>query len=216
MGKRMKSYLIFTGLGYRIILFAVVPILLTLFGFLLSAVFDFPGYFLAVYLLPAIEISMDTFVFGGIASKEMVHLEYLKTSTSGSGLMKNALQGGIIRMLISNAVILFINYLIYHGRTGDIWNAKRLFTLLWFFVLIYVVTIILIVIARFFVSEHVNYTLGFVSFLLEMFAIRSFKNLYVSFVILIMIAVTISVFSVKLVEKRIKESYYDKTAKDGI
>lgn len=212
MGKRMKSYLVFTGLGYRIVVFAVVPVLLILFGSLSSVIFDFPGYLLAVSLLPAIEIAMDAFIFEGVASKKIAHLEYLKTSKHGSELMKQSLQGGILRMLFSSAVILIINYLVYHGRTADIWNGKMLFQLLWFYVLAYIVSMGMIVIARFFMNAQINYTLGFLSFLVEILIMKFLKNMYISFAILVVLGVVISIFSVKIVEKRIKESYYDKTA----
>lgn len=216
MGKRIKSYLVFAGLGYQIVTFAVFPLLLIIFGYLLSVVLDLPGYYMVVYLLPGIEIAMDAFIFEGVASKQIAHLEYLKTSKRGNGLMKNALEGGMFRMLISTAIILFVNYLIYHGRTGDIWNAKRLFVLLWFCVLIYVISMCMIVIARFFTNVQINCVLGFISVLLELPAMLYIKNLYVSFVIFLIIAVVVSMFSVKLVERRMKESYYDKTVKDGI
>lgn len=115
-------------------------------------------------------------------------------------------------MLFSSAVILIINYLVYHGRTADIWNGKMLFQLLWFYVLAYIVSMGMIVIARFFMNAQINYTLGFLSFLVEILIMKFLKNMYISFAIVVVLGVVISIFSVKIVEKRIKESYYDKTA----
>lgn len=216
MKERMKSYLVFSGFGYKLLVFMIVPVLLILLGTLVSILFDFPGYLLAIYLLPAIEIALDAFVFEGISSKAMIHLEYLKTSKRGITLMKNALQGGMIRILVTNAIILAANYLLYHGRCGDIWNVKRFVTLLWFMVFMYVIIMGMIVIARCFASTQVNCYLGAASIILELFSVILMKNLMASFVALLIVAVMISIFSVKIVEKRIKESYYDKTVTDGV
>ncbi len=211
MGKRMKSYLVFTGLGYRVVMFIVIPVVLTIFGTALSILFDFPGYLLSAYMLPTIEIMADAFVFEGIASKKIAHLEYLKTSKRGIKLMRDALQGGMIRMLISSAVLLCVNHLIYLGIAGESWNMNSVFVLLWFCVFIYVIAMSMLVIARFFISAQVNYILGFFGVLLELLVLWFGKNLYVSFVILVIIGIAVSVFSVKIVEKRMRESYYDKT-----
>lgn len=216
MGKRMKSYLVFTGLGYRIFVLAVIPLALMISGLLLSVILDFPGYLLAIYLLPSIEIMADAFVFEGIASKEIVRLEYLKTSKNGNELMKYALQGGMIRMLISNAVILGVNYLGYHAPKGDSWDTKRLLLMLFFLLVMYTVSMLLIVIARFFANVQVNYALGFVGLILQILAFMLTKKIYAAIMIAFVLAVIISVFSVKIVEKRIKESYYDKTVTDGV
>lgn len=80
MKKKITSYLVFTSGLYRLLLFVLVPIVITIAQILLH----FDDYFLMTYLVailfPVAEVFLDYWVFGGIAVKGGTHLEYLKSS----------------------------------------------------------------------------------------------------------------------------------------
>jgi len=105
MKDRVRSFLVFTTLGYRIIAFLVIPLIGIWLGHMFAKEFMMPGYLLTAHLLVSVEIMMDHFIFGGICAKDVSHLEYLKSSKRGEWVAESALIGSAARILLTMLVV---------------------------------------------------------------------------------------------------------------
>lgn len=95
IGKRIKSYLVFTSLGYRLILYLAVPLFIVgIYGWAVSQTVggSYRSYIAPVTaILIIVEIMADHWFLGGIQEKGAEKLDYLKTSSRGMEAMKSAL-----------------------------------------------------------------------------------------------------------------------------
>ena len=97
-----RSYLIFTSLPYRIMVYAALPAVLAALGFCVGmAGLGDAGVMLAAALLPSAEILSDYWFLGGIQTGDMEKLDYLKTSGQGRRVMQDALVFDLIRKLLT-------------------------------------------------------------------------------------------------------------------
>ena len=125
MKHRIKSYLVFTSFIYRICMFLAVPVIVT--GIALSRVgrFGNAAMIFAAVLLPMVEIISDTWLFGGIQTKDMDKLDYLKTSHRGMEIMRNALSMDMARKLLTAIVVMAVCAVIVYwenkGIGREIW-----------------------------------------------------------------------------------------------
>jgi len=218
MKDRVRSFLVFTTLGYRILAFLVIPVIGILLGHLVTDKLMMPGYLLAAFLLPSAEIMIDHFIFGGICAKDVSHLEYLKCSKRGEWVTENALIGGMVRILLTIAVVFIGNHI-------SLWVLYPNETYTYNVVLVPValalstfgVTMLIITVSRFFDMLFIHYVLataGVISsyFMTELIA----NNVNAGLGIGAVLAVAGAVISVKIAMWRIKESYHDKTVTDGV
>ena len=108
MKHRIKSYLVFTSFIYRICMFLAVPVIVT--GIALWSVgrFGNAAMIFAAVLLPMVEIISDTWLFGGIQTKDMDKLDYLKTSHRGMEILRNALSMDMARNLLTAIVVMAV------------------------------------------------------------------------------------------------------------
>ena len=93
MGKKMKSYLVFTSPGYRIWTLLIFPVLLFFSSWIAS---DWGMYLMGSFFV-FVEILSDYWIFGGICNRQM---EYLKTSFCGFSVLRDALAGDLIRKFL--------------------------------------------------------------------------------------------------------------------
>ncbi|MCI8529011.1 MAG: hypothetical protein HFH82_07665 [Lachnospiraceae bacterium] len=125
MKHRIKSYLVFTSFIYRICMFLAVPVIVT--GIALWSVgrFGNAAMIFAAVLLPMVEIISDTWLFGGIQTKDMEKLDYLKTSHRGMEIMRNALSMDMARKLLTAIVVMAVCAVIVYwenkGIGREIW-----------------------------------------------------------------------------------------------
>ncbi len=114
MRRCIKSYLVFTSLIYRIVIFAVMPaasigIIFCINAFLIRLNLDIPPAWpvmvLTSAIIPMVEIIADHWVFGGIQAKRANISDYLKTSHKGMRTVKAALILDAARRLLSIAFI---------------------------------------------------------------------------------------------------------------
>lgn len=107
MRRICKSYLVFTGFGYRLVIFWLVPLLLL--GIQTAAVFQGKNLSIILPLLMAsIEVMADSWFLGGIQSKNAEKMDFLKTSTEGMRVLKTALIMDFLRRFVSMAVVLLL------------------------------------------------------------------------------------------------------------
>lgn len=218
MKDRVRSFMVFTNLGYRIIAYLAVPVLGIVIGHWVAKNMLIPGYLVTAFLLIVIEMVLDHFIFGGICAKDVTHLEYLKCSPKGERVIRNALIGGMVRSLLTMAVIFIGNQISMNVLYPEL-EYERYAVLVPLALLLSAFAIMMlgIIVGRFFDSLQVYYLLSIVGTVLEGFMLVLInKYWYVGFILSLVLAVGIGGLSVKIAMKRIKESYYDKTVTDGI
>lgn len=107
MRRICKSYLVFTGFGYRLLMFWLIPLLLL--G--IQGVAVFLGGDLSIILplvMASIETMADSWFLGGIQSKDAAKMDFLKTSAEGMRVLKTALIMDFLRRFVSMAVVLLL------------------------------------------------------------------------------------------------------------
>lgn len=111
MKRKIKSYLVFTPLLYRLFVLLLLPLALVA---LLAWLGTFEGVppllscVLALSLWMASEIVLDQWAFGGIASRAVGQPEYLKSSRRGLALTRTALAMNMVRSLAVMALVLAV------------------------------------------------------------------------------------------------------------
>lgn len=212
--KKVKSYLIFTSVPYRVVMFFLVPLFLIGLGIYFGNGLVFPAEIFIMVLFPAIEVVADYMIFGGIASKKTERLEYLKTSTRGMQMLKDALTGGMFRMLLSEILVV----LIIHFATSDtVWqNANvenRTILIASIFCATYFLSVLGITIERFITIMQACWVIASVVSMAASFAmVGCIKNPNAGLGIFLILSIAVSIFSIYIAMKRAKESYYDKAA----
>lgn len=218
MKDRVRSFLVFTTLGYRIIAFVVLPVLGIWIGHVLCERLKMPGYFMTAYLLVPVEIMIDHFVFGGICMKDATHLEYLKCSKRGEWVTQNALLGGMMRILGTMLLVFVgntISMLVLYPKVSLGWEA--VIAALTLLLSSFAVITLCASIGRFFETLSVYYVLGMVGTVLEIgYMDLVEEHLFIGLVVAAFAAVIIGYLSLQIAMKHIRESYYDKTVEDGI
>ncbi|MDE5777999.1 MAG: hypothetical protein K2I10_05765 [Lachnospiraceae bacterium] len=166
----------------------------------------------ACSLAIAVEIMLDYFVFGGIASRETNRLEYLKTSVKGILLLKGSLMTDAVRRLLSITIIITGSYsVVVCGQQID-WR----YTLLQLFMCILSIYLLAetgLLITRFFVNWWINiavlYVLGNVAVVFGTFIPRCNIRIWMA-VLLVLLGIGVTVIGRRLILKRAEESYYDR------
>lgn len=159
-----------------------------------------------------VEIILDYFVFGGIASKETNRLEYLKTSVKGINLLKSSLITDAVRRFLSIAIVIIGSYLAIACRQ----QMDYQYTLLQLLVCIfstYLLTEAGLLFTRFFINWWVNmaviYILNNIAVTIGIFV--STWNIPIwALVLLVLLGMGITLTGRRLILKRMEESYYDR------
>lgn len=107
MRRICKSYLVFTGFGYRLVVFGLIPLLLL--GIQAFMVFrGTDGSIPLVLELACMEVMADSWFLGGIQSREAEKMDFLKTSAKGMQVLKTALGMDLLRRFVSLAGMLLL------------------------------------------------------------------------------------------------------------
>lgn len=107
MRRICKSYLVFTGFGYRLAVFGLIP--LFLLGIQVLVVFrGGDGSIPLLLALAGMEAAADSWFLGGIQSKEAEKMDFLKTSAKGMQVLQNALTMDLLRRFFSLAGMLLL------------------------------------------------------------------------------------------------------------
>lgn len=120
MGKRVKSYIVFTSLIYRIVLYLLIPVALTAFCTWTGTYLGDVGLVLAVMFLTLAEVISDSWLFGGLQTKDAEKMDYLKASGRGLSLVRNALAVDLFRKLLTALCTVTASYLIILRIKGGV------------------------------------------------------------------------------------------------
>ena len=214
MKKKITSYLVFTSGLYRLLLFVLVPIVITIAQILLH----FDDYFLMTYLVailfPGAEVFLDYWVFGGIAVKGGTHLEYLKSSKRGVEIMGNALRVNMARQFLATVLLFVISGVVLLCQGGMIeLGARQIMTYIDILLLTYFMIVTEITIVRHLDGVLIGLSVSCFAFLpmIGLLFLIAWQS-YVMLPVMVILSAISSVLGVRLILKRVKESYYDKTA----
>lgn len=213
MGNTIKCYLAFTTMAYRIVAFAVLPLVAVVSVLLFGA--DF--IYMEIILLLAAEIMMDGLSFGGIAARQVGLPEYIKASGRGKRVMRKVLVGNLIRQFAENAVLILASLCIVAVSEagilmpdgGDLAGVDWM-QLVAMFLLGYVLMVLGVTVARFFEMMWTGMmvaTFAEFLFLAGMIPVAVAPGLTMA--VLIPVAAVVSIAATCVLEKRMERSYYD-------
>ena len=214
MMKKIKSYLVFTSGLYRVLLFLLVPVAITILQILLH----FEDYFLMTYLIAILyslaEVFLDYWAFGGIAVKGGTQLEYLKSSKRGVGVVGTALSVNMVRQFLTTVLLFVISGVVLFCQGGMIeLGAKQIMTYIDVFLLTYFMIVTELTIVRHLDNMMMNLSIGSLAYfpMTGLMILIAWKS-NVMLPVMLILSVASSILGVKLILKRVRESYYDKTA----
>lgn len=216
MKHKIRSYLVFTSLWYKIIMFAVLPVVLLGMQVLSAIVFQGTAIHLSVMLLIIVEIMADNWFLGGIQEKGSEKIDYLKTSSRGMEIMKNVLVMDLIRRFCSMGVILGVSWLITRifGTTYEATKLAGFWGLLLAIFLTYTLSVLGIFIARFTSYLWVNLLCSYVGSIAGLVILLVCTSMLIPMVLpdiaLVVLGGGISVLIVKIAMLKVEGSYYDK------
>lgn len=216
MKHKVRSYLVFTSLWYKIIMFAVLPVVLLGMQVLSAIVFQGTAMHLSVMVLIMVEIMADNWFLGGIQEKGSEKIDYLKTSSRGMEIMKNVLVMDLIRRFCSMGVILGVSWLITRifGTTYEATKLAGFGGLLLAIFLPYTLSVLGIFIARFTSYLWVNLLCGYVGSIAGLVILLVCTSILIPMALpnaaLVVLGGGISVLIVKIAMLKVEGSYYDK------
>lgn len=212
MKKKIKGYLVFTPLIYRLLIYALLPLLLAVLQFIFLKVMGGSAVPIIVMLLIFAEIMADNWFLGGIQEKNAEKIDYLKTSSRGMEVMENALVMDLVRRFLSAAVIFGVCNLL--GRLlGGEEDFQSGGVLLFSILVSYSLSVLGTLIARFGSYCWITYIVGYFAaavgllfciFLTYGASIMLFNTIFA------VLAIIVSILAVKIAMKRVEGGYYDK------
>lgn len=240
MKRFLKSYLVFTSLIYRIVMFVIMPIAIIVATFLIGIILmwmDTEPCVIVMLFLPMVEIVSDNWMFGGIQSKDVEKLDYLKTSGMGMNVLRRAHIIDLLRKFIWTVGIMGITYcmlMIYRDlnspvlavinpedliivdggavglnyQTKDFISAFDWGSLMTAVLITYFFSVAGTVLARFGSMLWLNLMIAYLS---EILIVVCILGATLKFIIpFIILDVVISILAVRIVMKKVEGSYYDK------
>ena len=110
IGKRVRSYLAFASLAYRIVMCLLIPAALAAFAVWAGANIGDVSVALVMMFLPLAEIVSDSWLFGGLQARDSEKIDYLKTSGRGMAVMRNALGLDLLRKFLTALCVIVASY----------------------------------------------------------------------------------------------------------
>lgn len=219
--QKIKGYLVFTPFGYKIILFAVLPLVLLGLQLVISMIYQGTGLPLFGGTLVLVEILADNWFLGGIQDKNSEKIDYLKTSGKGMRIMKNVLITDVVRRFLSCAVILGMAQAIAQvcACAAGVSEKSRIAPLQVLFVLLltYTLSALGVFLARFTSYLWVNLLYGYIGSIVGLTVGLIWISLALpgalaagAVFFLAVLAVGISVLMVAIAMIKVEGSYYDK------
>lgn len=221
MVKKIKGYLLFTSLVYRIIMFGVLPLVFG-GGYIAAAAVKMDGAFLLTMilmiptLLVLMEIFADNWMFGGIQDRDGAKMDFLKTSPKGMKLLENALVLDLVRRLVTLSVIMAVCFLANMAMGIEMFGGdavKEAGVLAGLALASYTLSVLGTLITRFFSWFWGNCLVGNVAMYVNMFCcgglLRTEKLIALNCVFALL-AAGATVLAVKAAMGRVRGGYYDK------
>lgn len=210
MREKIQNYLVFTSFSYRIVMFAILPVCLLLLQVGMREQNFLIAQAMITVTFVAAEVFADKWVFGEVAVKGGEQLEYVKSSPDGMKVMKTVLGVNMLRQFLTGALLVILCFWIWWSNTGEVVNGKYI-----------VICLDLILLEHFFITTQlfitrciawpaINIEVPMLGGMVMLFAVYNVTKYYYAMLpVLVILSVMVSVFSVKMVMKRLKESYYD-------
>lgn len=108
MRTTLKSYLVFTSFFYKLVLFLALPIGMMGVVFWAGVHTYEAGLMLLALLWPMAETLSDSWLFGGLQTKDTEKLDCLKASGNGRRVLRDALIMDLIRKFLSILIMMGI------------------------------------------------------------------------------------------------------------
>lgn len=216
MKHKIRSYLVFTSLWYKIIMFVVLP--LVLLGIQVFSTIVFRGTAIPVFvmILIMVEIMADYWFLGGIQEKGSEKIDYLKTSPRGMEVMKSALFIDLVRRFLFHTGIFGLARMITlilesSDRVGELIGFGELLLVIF---LSYTLSVLGIFISRFTSYLWVNLLCGYIGAIAGLVILLVCTSIPAPLVLpnaaLVVLGGGISVLIVKIAMLKVEGSYYDK------
>lgn len=213
MKRKIRNYLVFVPAGYRLLWFLLELIVSA--G--MQVFFGAGNYVLTVYLVVLSfifgEMLFDYWLFGGLAAKNGMQLEYVKTSGRGMQILETALCGHMIEQLAVELLLVAGNTGIFLWRQGSL-SLKGEYVIgcqaliaLGYFLLVAGTDV-----SRFFDGLMVcmGANMGAIILMLGI-SVLIWRYPMGMYGLILVLAVSAVYSSIKITMKRVKESYYDGT-----
>ena len=208
MKRILNNYLAFTSLFYRILMFLVYPLaMIGLYEFFLTV--GRPAFLmLVIAMMVFIEIWSDYWIFGGIASKDMKMLDYVKTSNKGMNFVQRAFICDLLRRILIILVVLMACYLLSYQKFLSL-NEKVVWNSIMLSLLSYIFMVVGTTITRFFDFTWINLTVGYLAMFVVLVLPLIMKENMVTIILLIGLSLIVSVGQIRLMMNRVRRGYYD-------
>lgn len=209
MKRRIKNYLVLTSPVYRLAVFLLMPIVTIGVYWFVRDVSVVIGLVIVMALLIMAEIFFDTWLFGGIQSKDAEKLDYLKTSPRGMQMMRDALGMDIVRRFLSVVVIFAGCYMVDGEAVLGAGPAILIYPAL----IAYTIVVLGVFIARFECNIWMNMGIGYVGLIVAVLSLLLtglFGGVLVWVFCYAVLAIVVSVLAVKVAVKKVEGGYYDK------
>lgn len=213
MKRKIKNYLVFVPAGYRL-LWLFLELVVTAGIQVLSGAWNFVMViYMVVILFLFAEILFDYWLFGALASKNGLQLDYLKTSGRGMQILKTALHEHMIEQLAAELLIAVVN-------SGVFWWLGGKFSLdgedgigcLALLFLGYFLLVAGAAVTHFFDGLMVTMIVSGVAMTLMMgISVLIWSHPIRMCGLILILTVLVVPFSMKITMKHVKESYYDGT-----
>lgn len=213
MERKMRNYLVFVPAGYRLVLLLLECIATVGIQVWLGVEEFVMVVYIAVILLLLAEMMFDYWLFGALASKNGLQLEYLKTSQRGMPVLKMALWGHMLDQLAAELLIVAVNGGVFWWREGKLFlEGRAVVCCLAMIVLGYFLLVTGTTVSRFFDGFMVSVLTGAAAIVLMLGISALIWNNPIRMCGLILVLTILAItISMRITMKRVKESYYDRT-----
>lgn len=230
MKRKIKAYLVFTSLVYRIVVYLLVPASLAAIAFCTGSKLAEAGIVIAALLLTLAEILADNWLFGGIQTKDVTKLDYLRTSGRGMQFMRDALALDLLRRMLTAIGTMAACYLVIQipggarpggdgmgrGTVLEAWMGEGLRSvqvLLYFAFLSYFISVLGTLITRFGSMLWMNMVTGYGAVVLMavvMYALGLPESVLGTGMIFLGLDIIVSVLTVNTAMRKVEGSYCEK------
>ena len=223
MLKAWKSYWAFTGTGYKMVTFLMVP--LVVFAMSLTLTLMNPVLFPVVVILVFVtlwfaEPMIDHWFMGGMYKKNNGSLEFLQSSNQFCDFMKKVVTVDIIRRALTFLGMYAIVCVIGFANCAEVEMVKNPYVALSFLpFLSMVVSQIEVLIGRHFDMWNQRYFVVLVGFtlqgvtlsgLIHLFSTARMEMVWLMNGVFLLLFVAVAIGTVVYTKKVVRESYYDK------
>lgn len=206
--RKIKSYFTFTSFLYRLVMFVLMHLILL--G--LMILFPFGPYMQAAFLA-FFEIVSDNWLFGGICSKDVQSMDYLKSSRKGMQVIKDGLIVNLARCFLNSCLWICIGFFYTKAHNPESFSLTTWQTVCFLgasILFTYSLCVAGVTISRFFSNYWINVIISYAAMILLVLAMLFSVDITYLILIALALAILVSILSVRLVLKKMKESYYDK------